>query len=87
MSSLSSQLNKISSSNLFKLKARKSVVSILFDEKKAAFLDDNEIFDISFNGYLELCGISAKFQKYEKVLFSESSRSLDIISMVSLAIM
>ncbi|KAL6058638.1 snoRNA-binding rRNA-processing protein utp10 [Balamuthia mandrillaris] len=49
--------------------------SLLFDKKKAEELDNETIFNLGVNGLLELCRLDDSFSRFEKTLFSNTTKN------------
>lgn len=75
---LAAQLAQIAakSSNPLDLKAQKKAhsQSLLFDQHVAASQDFDTIYQICFEGYLELCDLDRRFCGFSRSIFSEQSK-------------
>lgn len=82
MSSLSQQLNVISSNNASlaldrKARSRLHSKSLIFDPKTASTQDYDYIYQISLEGLEELIELDSRFLRFKNSLFSETSISFD----------
>lgn len=82
MSSLSQQLNAISSNNASlaldrKSRSRLHSKSLIFDPKTASTQDYDYIFQISLEGLEELIELDSRFSRFKNSIFSETSISFD----------
>lgn len=79
MSALQQQLATIqaSSTHQLDLKAQKVAhsKSLLFEPKDAATQDFDTIYQICYEGFLELCTLDKMFTEFERTIFSEQSKS------------
>jgi len=73
------QLNEIASKsrNELDLKAQKTAhsESLIFDKSIARSQDIETIFQISYEGFQDLCKIDARFLEYRRNLFSQQSKT------------
>jgi U3 small nucleolar RNA-associated protein 10 len=80
MSSLEKQLKRLripDSSSLERATKFKKKTSFLFDPKEASDIDNETIFALALNGLDELKLVNLQFEKFETLLFSESSKHLE----------
>jgi len=77
--SLARQLQSIKSDIVATLDKRKheKVSSLLFDPDEAATQDFHAVFSLGVNGLYGLVQLDPRFQKFEKTLFSETSKEID----------
>lgn len=88
MSSLfATQLKQIAvnSTNELDLKAQKAshAESLIFDRKVAGSQDFETIYQICLEGYNDLCRLDARFDDFERNLFSSQSRNQDRTQMTA----
>jgi U3 small nucleolar RNA-associated protein 10 len=80
MSSLEKQLKRLripDSSSLERATKFKKKTSFLFDPKEASDIDNETVFSLALNGLDELKLVNLQFEKFETVLFTESSKYLE----------
>ena len=77
--SLARQLQAIRSDTTTTLDKRKheKTASLLFDPAEAAEQDYDSVLSLGLNGLLGLIHLDERFQKFEKTLFSETSKDID----------
>ena len=79
--SLAAQLAQIrsKSTNPLDLKAQKKAhsQSLLFDPRHAANQDFDTIYQLCYEGFVELCRLDSRFRPFAKSLFSEQSKQED----------
>ena len=84
---LAAQLAQIAakSSNPLDLKAQKKAhsQSLLFDQHVAASQDYDTIYQVCFEGYLELCDLDRRFGGFARSIFSEQSKRQERSQMTS----
>ncbi|EAW06964.1 snoRNA-binding rRNA-processing protein UTP10 [Aspergillus clavatus NRRL 1] len=80
-SSLAAQLSQIAakSTNQLDLKAQRlsHSQSLIFDRKVAGTQDFDTVYQICFEGFQELCQLDARFNSFERTIFSEQSKTED----------
>ena len=79
MTSLSAQLSALKQSSAFNTLQQQS--TLLFDKKKAASIDDADVYALGLNGFLELTRHEPRFTRFEEPLFSDRAKSLDVFSL------
>ncbi|XP_028404436.1 HEAT repeat-containing protein 1-like isoform X2 [Dendronephthya gigantea] len=80
MSSLEKQLKRLripDSSSLERATKFKKKTSFLFDPKEASDIDNETVFALALNGLEELKLVNLEFERFETLLFSESSKLLE----------
>ncbi|KAF3490614.1 U3 small nucleolar RNA-associated protein 10 [Arthroderma uncinatum] len=80
-SSLAAQLSQVAAkaTHQFDLKAQRSAhaQSLIFEKKVASTQDFETIYQLSYEGFQELCTLDARFQPFRQNLFSEQSKVED----------
>lgn len=80
-SSLAAQLSQIAanSTNQLNLKAQRLAhsKSLIFDSKVAGSQDFETVYQICYEGFLEICQLDPRFAPFERTIFSEQSKAED----------
>ncbi|KAI5291138.1 snoRNA-binding rRNA-processing protein utp10 [Ascosphaera aggregata] len=86
-SSLAAQLSQIAakSTHQLDLKAQKAAhsQSLIFEKTVAGSQTFDTIYQICYEGFLEICALDPRFKKFQRTLFSEQSKSEDRLQMTA----
>ena len=86
-SSFAAQLRQIaiSTTNELDLKAQNAshAESLIFDKKVAGSQEFETIYQICLEGYQDLCGLDARFDNFQRNLFSTQSKNQDRTQMTA----
>lgn len=85
--SLAAQLSQIAatSTHQLNLKSQRAAhsQSLIFEKKVAASQSFDTIYQISYDGFQELCALDSRFTKFQRSIFSEQSKAEDRLEMTA----
>lgn len=86
-SSLAAQLSQIAanSTHQLDLKAQRAVhsQSLIFEKTVAGSQTFETVYQICYEGFLEICALDSRFKKFQRSLFSEQSVTEDRLQMTA----
>ena len=74
---LAEQLESLRAPQISQLYVDKTKYSLIFDSKKAATLDREDVYKLGLQGLQKLIELNPKFKDFEKNLFDQASISME----------